>query len=236
MRYICFFFLLMAVSAGFAAEITGTVLIKGPLRGDVIAGYVAMTSRDECIDNIASITIGGGGAVSATCTTYKPRSSSISWEPKKGLSFRHTALPTGRYLIYLKYCERYLDWKIVEIEEAKTSLKTTLEINLEQASTLQFDITKGAGRYRICLIPLTDNGRAPLSGADLSFGMGFPIKVDAQGNTFFFPQIKAGQYSVILERAESCGTRATGITTSYTNLGTWTIVVKDGTAVRYALP
>ncbi|HEY3418116.1 MAG TPA: hypothetical protein VGM23_14660, partial [Armatimonadota bacterium] len=94
---------------------------------------------------------------------------------------------------------------------------------MPQASTLQFDITKGAGHYRIRLIPLTEKGRTPLPGADLTFGMGLPIAADVQGKTVTFSQMKPGQYTVILERAESHGTKESGMYTTYTDLGTWTI-------------
>jgi hypothetical protein len=226
--------LLLCAAGAFAAEISGPIYFKGKLTENVQAGYVALVEKGDQINNMAGMTpTGDSGHV--WCDTYKPRRTGLKWHKQTGLTFQHINIPPGKYLLYVRYGEHYLDWKVVDVPKATSKLTASLAISPSTFGTLHLVIGRGTGDYNIQLTPLTAKKQSPLPGAKIDFG-GPVIDVDVQGSETTLRGVKEGVYRVTLRAAHRQGTEETGIFTTYDDLGSWTITVKAGKALQFRLP
>jgi len=129
------------ISAGTnAAEITGRVHFKGALTETVKVGYEGVTSAGAHITNMAGLTpTGSTGYV--WCDTYKPRRTGLMWSSTKGLTFQHTNLPKGTYLVYVKYGDAYLDWKVITVSTDSARVNTSLAISPSRMGDVEIAVT-----------------------------------------------------------------------------------------------
>ncbi|GMV37640.1 MAG: hypothetical protein AMXMBFR61_21480 [Fimbriimonadales bacterium] len=213
-----------------AAVIAGRIHFKGDLREMVKVGYEGVTVTGQHITNMAGLTpTGSSGHV--WCDTYKPRRTGLVWSSSDGLTFQHTNLPRGTYLVYVKYGETYLDWKVINVSNDSARLNTSLAISPSRMSDLEIAITKGPGTYRVLLIPATERGASPLRGADITRGSGPVIEAEVTTGSVKLSGVRDGSYLLVLRSVTRRGGGST-----FTDVGNWAILVKAGKSMRYTIP
>lgn len=158
--------LLLAAGMISAAEIRGTIYLSGRPVGPAQVCYQAVTASGEKISNTAGITL-GDRASSAWCDTYKPRRTGLKWDPRAGLSFEHTHLPAGKYVVAVKH-GNFLDWKFVEVSKESSVVEVPLKLDLLQTGKLHVQITTGTGDYQVVLVPFIPDGKPNATGLDLA--------------------------------------------------------------------
>jgi len=218
-----------------AAEIRGTINMETPPQGFVQAAYEGRTSAGLRMTNMAGLkpSLGAG---EVWCDTHMPRRTHLKWDPKAGLSFDHTGLPGGKYLVFVK-AGNYLDWKVLDLPDDTAILDTTLGIDMCQTGKLIVEITKGAGDYQAALVPLTADNQVPLRGVKLAGSFHFSVSADVfNAETASFDGLRPGHYRVLLRALKRKGSDSTGYMTILTDLGMANVEVVAGKETRVALP
>lgn len=227
-------FLLVAGAAS-AAEIRGTVQIAGKPTGSVQVSYEALTATGEKITNMAGVTL-GDGAASAWCDTYAPRRTGLKWDPQSGLSFEHTKLPAGKYVVAVKH-GNFLDWKVVDVAKDSSIVNVTLALDPQQAGKLRVQINKGVGDYEVVLVPAGADGKPPVAGLDLGDSFHLRLSADVtKGDTARFDGVKPGRCQVTLSAAKRFGSDATGWSAMLTVIGTTTVTIEAGKEATVEMP
>jgi len=226
MRLVVFIILVMCGLAVRAADITGVIYTKGTLTQSVEVGYVGMTADDLSITCMAGITPHANGG-ECTCTTYKPRTSTVKFSKDSGWTFQHTHLPVGRYLVYAKYGDNYLDWQLVAVTNKNARMKVSLGINPGKTGAINLKVEQGAGDYNVTLTPLDAKGKIAVEKLEDDFNAN--IKVDFTGKSATVQGVKPGKYRLALRAAHKHGSKETGMFTTYDDIGSWNITVTTGT-------
>src|SRR2546423_6052698 len=80
-----------------ASEVSGKISLAGAQKYELCVGYVGKGSDGKEISNLSGVTFATNyGPTRVQCDTFKPRTSSMAWDPKTGCTFKHTNLPPGR--------------------------------------------------------------------------------------------------------------------------------------------
>lgn len=220
----------LATECVIAGEISGRIHFKGELTEMVCAGYVGITASGTEITNMAGLSpTGSSGHV--WCDTYKPRRTGVVWSSTEGLTFHHTNLPKGTYLVYIKYGDAYLDWKVVTVSSASARVSTSFGISPSRMGDVEIVADKRPGDYRVLLVPATERGASPLQGANLANGNGPTIEAEVTAGSVRLSGVREGSYRLVLRSVLRHGDGSI-----LTDVGSWTILVKAGKPSRYSVP
>ncbi|HEV3261060.1 MAG TPA: hypothetical protein VG013_29685 [Gemmataceae bacterium] len=144
-----------------APWVYGRVTLKGNGKFNIQAGYVGATAKGEVQSNGAGMDVEVGkfgGWVSST--TFAPRISSLNSDEKSGVTFAHVRLEPGWYLVYVRWKERYLDWRWVEVT-AKSQTTVDLTVDPGDVGALEVNLPEKVVQRHLLLIPLDAKGNIP---------------------------------------------------------------------------
>lgn len=230
MRAIGVLVALTAATSASGGVISGRVAIAGTRPNNVRVGYLGLPSSGRSITNMAGMTIGDFSG-SVTCSTYKPREARLLWDPKLGLRFRHTEFPPGRYIVWTRCDETYLDWRVVNLAPGQQSLSVELRFAADQGDLVL--VVGGKGDYNVRLSPLAPTGMTPMTGADVARDVGWDA--DVKGGSLTMRGMKAGTYRVDLRRLVKLGSADGGRSSILKDAGTWSVHVVAGKHREYKL-
>jgi hypothetical protein len=234
MRHHAALLLLLASLPAGGAEIAGQVVIRGAAGPMVQVGYVGRTASGQEISCMVGTSTGPMTA-SATCTTYRPRCSEMAWTPPATCTFRHTVVPPGRYVVYARSGESYIDWKLVAVRPGAAVVRASLVVDPAAAGDLHIRPPRRPGSYNVRLSPLDAKLKPPLGAAQVS--MSLEISLDMPRSGLNIKGLRAGAYLLELRTFVREGSRATGYGTVYTGtVGSWRVRVKAGARTEYGLP
>ncbi|MBM3497013.1 MAG: hypothetical protein FJX72_22230 [Armatimonadetes bacterium] len=225
---------LLAVLCGssWAGTISGTVAFKGKRPANVKAGYLGVTANGDKLHNHAGMTLGDfRGSVKST--TFGPRNAEVQWDPKVGLRFRHTELPPGRYLVWTRCDEHYMDWRIVNLSHDRPSATVALTFDRAAQGDVKLTVGRSARSYNVRISPLAPNGKPPLAGADVPMYAGWDA--DVKGASILLGGMRRGKYQVELRSQVKSGSDATGWSAILTDVGRWSVDVIFGKHREYRL-
>jgi hypothetical protein len=218
-------------SAG-AGTISGTVAFEGKRPAAVKAGYVGLAGGGLRVSNSAGMTLGDFGG-SVTCTTWKPRNATVVWDPAKGLRYRHTELPPGRYLVWVRCGENYMDWRLVHLTQDRPSATANFAFSRAAQGDLRLMVARSAKSYNVRISPLGKDGRPPLPGADVPMYVGWDT--DVKGGAVLLAGMKAGKYQVELRSQVKHTDGGSGWSAVLTDEGVWSVEVVRGREREYRL-
>lgn len=142
---------------------------------------------------------------SATCTTWAPRNTTLTWDSKTGGTHKHTNRPAGYYLVFVRgkpgvkgnglvETEGFYDWKWIELKEGKASVAVDLIIDPANQGTLEVQAPGAAKDASVAYLPLDTQGRLPLRNADPSTAGVASAKLD--GGKAVIRGLREGKYQV----------------------------------------
>ncbi len=222
---------LIAATSASGGVISGRIAITGTRPKNVKVGYLGLPSSGRAITNMAGMTIGDFSG-SVTCSTYKPREARLRWNPKLGLRFEHTELPPGRYIVWTRCDETYLDWRVVNLAPGQRSLSVELRCAAADQGDLVL-VVGGKGEYNVRLSPLAPTGKTPMTGADVARDVGWDA--DVKGGSLTMRGMKAGTYRVDLRSLVKLGSAAGGQSSILKDAGTWSVQVVASKHREYKL-
>jgi len=227
--------LLTAVTggAGWSATVKGIVYFKGALEDQVAVGYTGKDAGGKVLTNMAGLTPIHGKA-SVWCDTYTPRRTALTWNPSTGLSFEHTHLPAGQYLLYVRYGETYLDTRFVRVDSRSRVVTVNLAIRSSQAGDLRVALSEKTGLFDVELTPLDIGGR--MFFPEMPFGSLPSVRAETSNGAVHLTNLRAGSYRLALRRARRMGGKGSGSFTTYEDAGHWTVKVQAGKVLEYRLP
>jgi hypothetical protein len=232
-RLLLFSLLMTIATTGWSAEIRGVITLRNVGENKLQAGYVGRSQTGEEVHCFAGLTTGGATA-RVWCDTYRPRRSAIFWDPSRGSSFVHTSLPPGRYLVYARYGENFLTWRLVELKSASEIKSVTLACDLLNSGDLQVQINRPPGLYNVQVVPLDARGNTLFSGIKMEFHLG--SDADSHNNVAALRGLAAGKYRLELRSVQRQTDRGGGVFSVYNDVGSWTVTVKARNLARYRLP
>lgn len=233
------FVILFAVAASArAAEIAGKIAVGNPKDMWIEVGYVGADALGTKLSNMAGL-VAGNGPAQVTCTTWKPRNTTVSWSPGAGCTYRHVGVPPGHYVLYAKLTERggqkrviLTDWQSVRI--ASSSARKTVGLSLAAARCGGLDISAPGrtGLLGVRLVPSDPHGRELVPGAN-SFGLATECDLGPQGARI--QGLRAGAYRLTLRQIHRT-TSGGGWSATINDLSAWTVQVRACKVANYRLP
>ena len=179
-------------------EISGKITLRGALKNPWLdVGCLGKDPKGQLECPGVGFPV-NQGASSATCTTWKPRNTTLSWKDKTGGMHRHTARPPGHYLVFLRGrtegaddSEGFYDWKWVELKDDKSKVTADLTIDFAKLGTLEVAVPGAANDSLVSYCPLDASGKLPL---DVHFFLQAAAKV--QGGKAVIRLLREGKYQV----------------------------------------
>ena len=232
MRVFGMVLLIVCAEIAGAGTITGTIVMKGGRPGEVTAGYVGVTFSGQTVHSGAGMTLGDfKGSVSTT--TFKPRITSVTWNPGQGCRFAHTALPPGKYLVYTRCDDRYMDWRVVTLTRTKPSATLTMGWSRTVQGDIKLIVTDRSVSYNVRVSPLDAAGRPPLPQADVPLHAGWDA--DVQRGSLLLNGMKPGVYQVELRRQQKSFGPDGSWSAIPQDAGKWSVTVIAGKRREYKL-
>lgn len=172
-----------AIDLGGATKVPGTAHISGsitvPSRSkglDIWVGCLGK-SPEGTLEGPATGFKLGSSTNSATCLTWKPRNSSLSWDPTTHrLAHQHVNRTPGWYLVYVRGNRRdlpeggfshegYFDWQWVEIKDGANQVTVDLTVDPDNSGTVEVTLSGPTKESSVTYVPLDERGRLPLPEA-----------------------------------------------------------------------
>lgn len=190
------------------------------------AGYCGGTADGLTISNLAGMAPLVNDA-SAICTTYAPRNTSVRYE-KGQCRFRHTRLPAGRFLFYVRFNKNYLDWQALTIASAGAKKSLRFAHDPREEGDLRVNLRRAGGPYQIRLLARADKGRPPVSVSNTTEP---GIELDLTARSQRIGGMKSGAYQLDLIQKKPIGSGAYVLTP----VRSWTVRVTAGKERTYLL-
>lgn len=223
-----------------AAEIVGKIAGAPPKGAMIETGYVGIDRLGHKLFNMAGVTV-SAGASKVTCTTWKPRNTSVAFDPGKGCSFRHDAVPPGSYLLYVKLTEirggqsavRMSDWQVVRVTSDKARISATLSLSSALCGTLAVTAPGRSGLNGVFVTPSGNDGKELIPGIGGAADVG--VEADLGPNGVTISGLRAGSYSVKVRRIHRQKMKG-GSFATFDELGAWSAHVKRGKVTKLSIP
>jgi hypothetical protein len=187
-----------------APFVTGKIELKGRPRYTLLAGITGLTKDGKPLTNAAGTEVTPKDGTWVTSKTFKPQVTTLVNDATAGCSYHHIKLPPGRYLVYARFGDRFLDGRWVELEkEGKESeLTVNLTIDPDTAGSLEVTLPKGA-KEGVQLIPLDEAGKLPdLKTARSWVAANLKTDVPAKDGKVLLDGLRPGAYRVSAGGAE----------------------------------
>jgi hypothetical protein len=234
--------LLLLVSApGRCADISGRV--PGSIgRGmQIEVGYAGLDRSGTCLTDRAGTTA-VDGAATVKCTTYRPRTTEVVWDPETGCRYRHVGLPAGTYVLYARITADEAGdrvcvlstWRTVRVRSARERLALDLPMPPASCGALRVTAPGRVGLHGVSLTPATERGGELFTGSDEAFGLSVEADLGRLGTTL--RGLRAGTYRLRLRQLHRQGTLQTGQVTTISEAGHYTVRVVAGKQMLYVLP
>jgi hypothetical protein len=144
-----------------AAEIEGKLVLKAKLQGkEITLGCATADRRDVWL--AAKIDF-GVNEMEAKNDSVAPRVTVLNWTPKTGITFKHSRLPAGWCLVYVRVGDWYVDWKWVDLKDDQARVKVDFAFDPAQAGTVE--LTAPRTETTATLVPLDGDGQIPFARA-----------------------------------------------------------------------
>lgn len=231
LQLLCICVTLSAPSLTWAGSITGRVVFKGGRPSTVKVGYVGLTRDKLTVFNGASL-VPGDLPTGVSVTTFSPRETRLDWDPTKGCRFSHTGMPPGRYLVYARCGERYLDWRLIALDTAKPEATVNFTWDPRATGSLKLIVNDGKKAYNVRISPLGNDARPLLGSADVPMYAGWDE--DLTGTSIVLSGMKPGTYLVELRTVQKMQ-NPSGWSAIYSDAGTWSVTVQAGRVQTYLL-
>lgn len=199
MRYLIICLLLLIWSLAWAADITGTVNIKGIKKGaGVVVGCVGYSDSHQRVCTLEELILYLKETQTITSKSDHPRSTTITWKQGSSINYRHSNLTARKYLVYVRYGKLYCDWQVVKIASATDSQRVNLAVDTSSTGSLTLKFKRGAGNYNICLVPSGPGGKELLPKGDIPSDLLSYYQPQSAGGTVLLHGVKPGYYKVTL--------------------------------------
>ncbi|NLI00987.1 MAG: hypothetical protein GX446_16010 [Chthonomonadales bacterium] len=232
MRGLAVVLLIACTDIAGAGAISGRIAMKGGRPSSVKAGYVGVTRSGQSLFNSAGLTIGSfRGSVAST--TFKPRVTRLDWDPRPACTFEHTGLPPGRYLVWVRCDDHYMDWRVVTLDKDTASATVTLGWSKTDRGDIKLLVKHRSSAYNVRVSPLGPDGKTPLPEADVPMYAGWDI--DVTGTALLLRGMRPGVYQVELRRQRKLAGASGGWSAMLQEAGTWSIKVVAGQHREYTL-
>ncbi|HEX3152450.1 MAG TPA: hypothetical protein VHR66_30530 [Gemmataceae bacterium] len=198
-----------------APYVHGQVAVTGPWTKENFAvGFVATGVGSKQLPNMVGTNVSHDSASGATTTTFAPQLTSIASDDKGLLTYRHTRLLPGEYLVYAKRNQVLAAWQKVTLK-AGDQLKVDLTIDPSKTGEVVVTLPEAEAN---------DSNQWPLS---LS-----PVGLDVPGGTGFRGMFNAAEVKTGQKEVKVAGVPAGKYTvTRGKSRGEVEIVVGKSTAV-----
>lgn len=224
-----------------AAEVAGTIAAKSPTGKMIEAGYVGIDLSGKQVVNMVGMTI-GPAAAKASSTTWKPRNTSVSWDPAKGCAFKHVELPAGTYIFFAKLIDKrngketaiLTDWQQVKLPSRTTKLKLGLTLSPAHCGSLKVSAPGRPGTFGVVATPADEKEREAIQMDGSSFGPG--VEADLGPHGVRLDGLRAGTYRLRLREVHRQKAGNSGWFATYNDIGAWTVRVRAGKVTEFQTP
>jgi hypothetical protein len=160
-----------------------------------------VTADGKPYANLVGSEVTPGVETTFTSDAFAPQLTTLAGDPAGGCFYRHVKLPPGRYLVYARLGERFLDGRWVEVKEG-SRLTCDLDLDAATAGALEVTLPKDA-KGGVRLIPLDGAGKLP----DLKDGLEavatvLSAEVPAKDGKVVLDGLRPGAYRVSAGAAE----------------------------------
>jgi hypothetical protein len=180
-----------------APYVAGKVALKGRDKYDLLVGIVGLTAEGEPFFNAAGMeeVTPGVGTLQSSKASKAQRTALVN-DLDAGCSYRHIRLAPGRYLVYARHGDRFLDGRWVEVKD-KSAIARNLSLEPDTAGVLEVTLPKGA-KGDVQLFPLNEDGKLPdLKGARRWVAAALKTDVMEKDGKVVLDGLRPGAYRVI---------------------------------------
>src|SRR4051812_11452076 len=106
-----------SLKADDAPYVHGKIVFVGPWKEENLAvGFVGMGSDGKPHSNMAGTTLASERSGFATSLTFQPQLTGLTADDQGSLTFRHTRVPAGEYLVYVQRNKVLAAWQKVTLK------------------------------------------------------------------------------------------------------------------------
>jgi hypothetical protein len=131
-------------------SITGVVRLVGTKNEKLFVGYSAETTDGRHLSFVGGLS--DASKLQTQMLSANDREGRIVRDAS-GLKVEYTRLPAGRYLLWVRYGEAYLDWRVLDFKGGR--MESMLAVDLDQAGSIALQSPGGAEGFFIELAPVT---------------------------------------------------------------------------------
>ena len=169
-----------------APSVHGKVVFVGPWNDEnLTVGFAGKGADGKEHSNMAGMGVSPGSGGHVTSETFAPQLTSLVARPKDGVMYRHTRLPPGDYLVYVKRDKVMAAWQKVAV---KPGDQHAVDLTIDPARTGELVVTLPDAEAAEQFSPALS-----LRPADLD------IAVSATNFAFDAAQVKTGQKTVTVK-------------------------------------
>jgi len=213
-----------------AAEIGGRIVFAGETPDLFMVAYVGRTRAGERITCFSS-----ASPVRPEFRMWdnaaRPRQTLLELRGAESCDYRHTEVPPGTYLVYVRVGEPPVAWKVVRVTRADERVRVDFTLDSGETGGLSVEAASTPGELNVRLTPLDDRGRSLLENEDLSDRLG--VVEYLEDGRAELDGLREGLYRVELRRAIVSPARPKG-PPEYRVLRTTTVTVQRGKRKRVA--
>jgi hypothetical protein len=184
-----------------APYVAGKVTLNGRDKYDLQAGIAGARADGSPYANLVGSEVLPASDFALTSDNFAPQLTTLACDAEGGCTYRHVKLPPGRYLVYARLGERFLDGRWVEVKEG-TALALDFNLDATTAGSLEVTLPKDA-KGGLRLIPLGENGKLPDLGDALeTVAQALSTDVPAKDGKVVLDGLRPGAYRVLAGAAE----------------------------------
>ena len=201
-------------------EISGKVMLRGRKSNfEITAGCLGRNKAGKLEGPGAGFKL-DGSSHRTTCTTWKPRNSTLAWDKAAGHgSHKHVNRPPGHYLVYLRgnrtkgkhgriAYQGYYDWQWIELRDDKSKVNVDLTIDPQNVGSVQVSIRGETTEKVVTYLPLDEEGKLPLPEWDCHRYVVFSSSVAIEDGKAVVQYLRPGRYQFAIARRRTKGSFA----------------------------
>jgi hypothetical protein len=131
--------------------------------------------------------------------TFKPRITRLGSEKKNEIYFGHGKVEPGRYLVYVRWRDRFLDWRWLEV---RADSRHNIDFTLDPEKAGRLEVNTARPTQSVQLIPLDVDGKLPLNAKFApSVVSALRTSVKTAGPSPVIDGLRPGRYRVLAGQA-----------------------------------